>query len=79
MVTYDDAQSFCTQILMVFFTRSSLTLLMVMIAAKGDFIISSGLAGFAMWHAAGDSDDILLDSIGKAISEGGGDRGVSGC
>ncbi|KAJ6538474.1 glycoside hydrolase family 18 protein [Mycena vulgaris] len=32
-------------------------------AAKGKFIKSQGLAGFAMWEAGGDSDDILLDSI----------------
>ncbi|TCD65196.1 hypothetical protein EIP91_002982 [Steccherinum ochraceum] len=37
-------------------------------AAKGDFIKQSGLRGFAMWEAAGDSNDILLDSIMGAIS-----------
>ena len=35
-------------------------------AAKGDFIKSQNLRGFAMWEAGGDSDDILLDSIRKA-------------
>jgi chitinase len=37
-------------------------------AAKGEFIKSSGLAGFAMWEAAGDYQDALLDSIQSAIS-----------
>ncbi|KAG8681045.1 hypothetical protein FRC08_015878 [Ceratobasidium sp. 394] len=32
-------------------------------AAKGAFIKSLGLRGFAMWEAGGDFDDILLDSI----------------
>ncbi|KAL5514322.1 hypothetical protein ACEPAG_2410 [Sanghuangporus baumii] len=35
-------------------------------SAKGQFIHDSGLAGFAMWQAGGDSDDILLDSIRTA-------------
>ncbi|KAJ7068629.1 chitinase [Mycena amicta] len=35
-------------------------------ARKGEFIKSSGLAGFAMWEAGGDSKDILLDSIRTA-------------
>ncbi|KAJ7044701.1 endochitinase [Mycena alexandri] len=35
-------------------------------AAKGDYIKSQGLRGFAMWEAGGDSNDILLDSIRKA-------------
>lgn len=36
-------------------------------AAKGEFIKSQGLAGFAMWEASGDSEDILLDSIRAAV------------
>ncbi|TFY66251.1 hypothetical protein EVG20_g4839 [Dentipellis fragilis] len=32
-------------------------------AAKGQFIGSAGLAGFAMWEAGGDHNDILLDAI----------------
>ncbi|KAI0371354.1 glycoside hydrolase [Pilatotrama ljubarskyi] len=36
-------------------------------AAKGRFINEAGLRGFAMWEAAGDSDDILLDAISNAI------------
>ncbi|KAI0344492.1 chitinase [Trametopsis cervina] len=35
-------------------------------AAKGKFIQTEGLRGFAMWEAGGDSDDILLDSIRQA-------------
>lgn len=34
--------------------------------AKGEFIKSSKLRGFAMWEAGGDSADILLDSIRSA-------------
>ncbi|KAI0634770.1 glycoside hydrolase [Trametes polyzona] len=36
-------------------------------AAKGKFINEAGLRGFAMWEAAGDSNDILLDAISNAI------------
>jgi chitinase len=32
-------------------------------AAKGAFVKSQGLRGFAMWEASGDYQDILLDSI----------------
>ncbi|KAH8107690.1 chitinase [Cristinia sonorae] len=35
-------------------------------AAKGNFIKTNNLRGFAMWEAGGDSEDILLDSIRKA-------------
>ncbi|TCD64825.1 hypothetical protein EIP91_003572 [Steccherinum ochraceum] len=35
-------------------------------AAKGDFVKTSNLRGFAMWEAGGDSNDILLDSIRQA-------------
>lgn len=35
-------------------------------SAKGAFIKSTGLRGFAMWEAAGDSQDILLDAIRAA-------------
>lgn len=34
--------------------------------AKGAFIKSQQLRGFAMWEAGGDSKDILLDSIRAA-------------
>ncbi|KAF8899789.1 glycoside hydrolase family 18 protein [Gymnopilus junonius] len=36
-------------------------------AAKGKFIDDNGLAGFAVWHIAGDSNDILLNSISDAM------------
>ncbi|KAK7043207.1 hypothetical protein VNI00_008561 [Paramarasmius palmivorus] len=39
-------------------------------AAKGNFIHSNGLKGFAIWEAAGDSNDILLDSILSATANG---------
>ncbi len=35
-------------------------------AAKGKFIKTQGLRGFAIWEAGGDFKDILLDSISKA-------------
>jgi chitinase len=31
--------------------------------AKGKYIKQNKLAGFAVWEAAGDYDDILLDAI----------------
>ena len=31
--------------------------------AKGQFILSQGLKGFAMWDAGSDYDDLLLDAI----------------
>ncbi|KAJ3934178.1 MAG: glycoside hydrolase [Lentinula lateritia] len=37
-------------------------------ALKGEFIKNNGLGGFAMWEAAGDLNDTLLDSIQSAIS-----------
>lgn len=36
-------------------------------AAKGEFINDQGLAGFAVWHIAGDSNNILLDAISDAM------------
>ncbi|KAH7877124.1 glycoside hydrolase superfamily [Lentinula edodes] len=35
--------------------------------AKGNFIAEYGLAGFAMWEAGGDFNDILLDAIRAAV------------
>lgn len=35
-------------------------------AAKGKFINTLGLRGFAMWEAGGDFKDILVDSIRSA-------------
>ncbi len=39
-------------------------------AAKGEFILKTGLGGFAMWEAGGDHNDILLDSIRQAAGLG---------
>ncbi|KAJ8077992.1 hypothetical protein AAF712_005605 [Marasmius tenuissimus] len=39
-------------------------------AAKGDFIKTTGLKGFAIWEAAGDSGDILLNSILYSTANG---------
>ncbi|KAG0692802.1 glycoside hydrolase family 18 protein, partial [Suillus ampliporus] len=36
-------------------------------AAKGEYIKKTGLRGFAMWEAGGDYNDMLLDSIIKAV------------
>jgi len=36
--------------------------------AKGDFIKSSNLRGFAMWETGSDSNDILLDSIHSGMA-----------
>ncbi|KAF6762204.1 chitinase [Ephemerocybe angulata] len=36
-------------------------------AAKGNFIKNSGLKGFALWEAGGDSNSILLNSIRGAV------------
>ena len=36
-------------------------------AAKGKYIKKTGLLGFAMWEAAGDSKDLLLDSIRESV------------
>ncbi|EJD05434.1 glycoside hydrolase [Fomitiporia mediterranea MF3/22] len=47
-------------------------------AAKGKFISDTGLAGFAMWQAGGDSDDILLDSIREAMGHPSGSS-TGGC
>jgi len=38
-----------------------------LIAAKGKFISDNALAGFAVWHVAGDSNDILLSAISDAM------------
>ena len=36
-------------------------------AAKGQWIQSNGLAGFAMWEAGGDYQYILLNAISSGI------------
>lgn len=39
-------------------------------AAKGEFIKDTGLRGFSMWEAGGDSKDVLLDAIRDAAGFG---------
>lgn len=64
MVSYDDASSFGKLI----YTIPMIKILNYSSsAAKGKYIKDTGLKGFAMWHAIGDSDDILLDSISQAM------------
>jgi chitinase len=50
-----------------------------LLAAKGEFINNQGMAGFAVWHIAGDSKDILLNAISDAMEisdcSGGSDDG----
>lgn len=38
--------------------------------AKGRFIQQSSLLGFAMWEAAGDYEDMLLDAISDGMGIG---------
>lgn len=72
MISYDDATSFGQFIR--FWIICSLEKLIVSfsfrrrsIAAKGKFIDDNGLAGFAVWQIAGDSDNILLSAISDAM------------
>lgn len=47
--------------------------LILVIAAKGKFINAMNLAGFSIWHVAGDYNDILIDSLHSSmdiVSEG---------
>jgi GH18 family chitinase len=63
MVSYDDACSFgmsnryCPPFVELTYK----------IVAKGKYIKSTGLAGFSMWEAGGDSLDSLLNAINSAI------------
>jgi hypothetical protein len=65
MVSFDNADSFsmsnryCPPFVELTFPQ---------IVAKGKYIESAGLAGFAMWETGGDSQNILLDAINSAIS-----------
>ena len=65
MVSYDNADSFGKLLLKLMDMTCDANFLPE--AAKGTFIANNGLAGFAMWETAGDSDDILLDSIRTAM------------
>ena len=67
MVSYDDARAFGTpraQLPMAF------TNLRLQTGLKGQFIYDTDLAGFAMWEAGGDSNDILLDAIRSGMNRG---------
>lgn len=73
MVSYDDPTSFGTSFTFTTQRPSRLThaspsmVLTRGAAAKGQFIVDQGLAGFAMWQAGGDYQDLLLDSINGAM------------
>ena len=49
------------------FLARSWLIVFLFLAAKGNFISDTGLAGFAMFETGGDSNDILLDSIRAAM------------
>ena len=64
MVSYDDPNSFGESS----FTRHKISHAHVLpTAAKGRFVREKGLLGFAMWEAAGDYQDLLLDSIETGV------------
>lgn len=66
MVSYDDVTSFGTP-RFASYPWVFIDLCLHHTAAKGKFIGDTGLAGFAMWQAGGDSNDILLDAISRAL------------
>lgn len=37
------------------------------VAVKGQYIVDTGLAGFAVWEAGGDYNNILVDSVRSAV------------
>ena len=63
MISYDDTQSFGMSsphfLKAVYLSR-------FYPAAKGKFIAESGLRGFALWEAASDYKDMLIDSLMNA-------------
>jgi chitinase len=63
MVSYDNAQSFGAWCLSLLFRTNG----SFYVADKGKFILEKGLAGFSMWDASGDYQNILLDSITGSI------------
>lgn len=67
MVSYDDATSFGTHGDSNWKSLELITFSYSIAAAKGQFIRAQELLGFAMWEAGGDYNDILLDSISKAL------------
>ena len=66
MVSYDDPESFSKPYTLLTW-QTKLTLCP---AAKGRYIQQSGLLGFAMWEAAGDYEDLLLDAIEEGMGIG---------
>ena len=58
MISYDNAESFGRPL-----SYPLACPLKTFSAAKGKFINDNGLKGFVMWDSAGDSNDILLDSV----------------
>lgn len=37
------------------------------VAVKGQYILDTGLKGFALWEAGGDYNNILVDSVRKSV------------
>ena len=65
MVSYDDPTSF-GELLIQCSLINSFSCYPPLPAAKGKFIASKGLAGFALWEAYSDHNDLLVDSIRSA-------------
>jgi chitinase len=65
MVSFDNAQV-CPLFAERFPCKLMINLLIQSFAAKGRFIKSTGLRGFAMWEAGGDYNNILINSIRHA-------------
>ena len=65
MVSYDDPTSFGKLLISCFFVHT-FSCCPPLPAAKVKFIASKGLAGFAMWVASSDHNDLLVDSIRSA-------------
>lgn len=63
MISYDDARSFGEPHLTILSAISST----YYAAAKGNYISSNGLLGFAVWPVTGDYSDILLGAISDAM------------
>lgn len=37
------------------------------VAVKGQYIVDTGLKGFALWEAGGDYNNILVDSVRSSV------------
>ena len=64
MISYDDTQSF--GMFSPHFLEAVYSPRVFYPAAKGKFIAESGLRGFALWEAASDYKDMLIDSLMNA-------------